>query len=278
LRILGQVRSTKGVTNIRALIFDYDGVVLGSERAKAAGWAIAALFIDGKLPVALFDRLSDGDSASASEAYRWITERRPDALEAIINVSGLSRRATCRAVWESLLSAYEGPLTESDLAALRESIKDPLVRTCSLPIRGTLDLIQTARWRLALGLVTQAFRKDVEDQAKHFAIPLNAFEVAEFCGGAACADEKATSYARACERLGVSSSEVLVFEDSLFGLQAATSANLACIALREPHNHQDLSLARLEVDDLGKFAHSEVIELLRTLGRDDALTALREYI
>lgn len=268
---------------MRLVILDYDGVILRSELAKALGWVVAALYIGGEVPEGLLHRLRAGNREAVGGAYGWVCERWPHELEAVVALSGLSREATCRAVWEKLLNDYEGPLGLRDLDLLRASIKDPLLLAYSEPIGGTVEFIQAARGRLSLGLVTQAAQLDVDEQAKAFTLPIDAFQVIECCGDPfykgmpRSTDTKAVAYAVACAKLGVRPSETIAVEDSASGLDAATAAGLFCIGLKEQHNRQDLSLAKLIVGDLGQLAQPGIIEMIAGTERESIIEVVRRY-
>ena len=245
---------------MRALLFDWDGVVLRSEMAKAAGWVLGALYILGKVSETLIDRLykaHDRDArAAVNEAFQLLREQHLDALQAVVALSGLSRQETRKAVWRLLL-ADQGPTSEDDLEKYRLSIKDPLILYGAEVIQGTIRLIQAAKARLHLGLVTQATQADVQAQAKALKIPIRLFDAVECAGDdfykpmADSLDKKAVAYAIICARLGTSPSEVVAFEDSDSGIESATAAGLRCVALRELQNQQQLTLAQVVVPDLG---------------------------
>jgi beta-phosphoglucomutase-like phosphatase (HAD superfamily) len=268
---------------MRAAIFDYDGVIIRSEQGKALSWLLAALYIKGEVSEEFLRRLRVGDSAAVGESCGLARQRWPQEMDAVVALSGLSREETCHAVWEKLLDGYEGPLNPRDLEQIRASIKDSLILAHSEPIPGTVTFIQEALNKLLLALVTQATQSDVEEQAKAFRLPLSAFQVIECCGDPfykdlpKTTDKKAFAYAIACAKLGLRPSEALAIEDSTSGLAAATAAGLTCIGLREPHNQQELSLAKLIVSDLSRFARSEVIEMITGARYERVIDVMQSY-
>src|SRR6185369_3547335 len=201
---------------MRALIFDYDGVLLRSERPKAAGWVLAALAIKAEVGGSLIDSIRAGDPIAAKAAFEWICRERGPAIKTVTSFAGLSREDTCNAVWAALLSQYRGPLGPEDLNALRTSIRDAILLANAAAIPGSVCLVQAASTRLHLGLVTHAKRQDVETQTAHFGIPLRLFRAIECCGDNDASGNselvKTLAYSTLCRRLGAKPSEASGFE------------------------------------------------------------------
>jgi HAD superfamily hydrolase (TIGR01509 family) len=67
------------------------------------------------------------------------------------------------------------------------------------------------------------------------------------------------------KKLGVSSGECLVFEDSLSGIKAAKAAGMVCIAVPEPVNRHkpEFSIADLIADSLEDIDWSTITELVK---------------
>lgn len=56
-------------------------------------------------------------------------------------------------------------------------------------------------------------------------------------------------FLHAAQQLGASPEECIVFEDSLYGFQAAKAAGMRCIAIKNDLNNQHLELAQHAIDD-----------------------------
>ena len=80
------------------------------------------------------------------------------------------------------------------------------------------------------------------------------------------------TYLTAARMLAVSPAECVVFEDSSVGVQAARSAGMYCVAIRNPHAQiwQDLSAANLEV---GSFAEIDLEALVEQQTSDERIGA-----
>ena len=189
-------------------------------------------------------------------------------LSKVTALTGLSRDDTRKEVWRLLMADYAGRRDEGDLQKLRNEIKDALIIERSEIIPGTRQLSDAAWGRLPMALVTQTTTKDVIDQAKSLGIQLERFKHIECAGDEfyrqITLDKKAIAYTIACRQLDVQPSHAIAFEDSDSGIKSAAAAGLDCVALREPHNRQQLKLARIVVPDLKVLASPEVLALLET--------------
>jgi len=268
---------------MQAIILDYDGVILRSEIPKALGWVLAALYILQRLPEEFFQRLRQGERSAISVAHSLCQREYTDAVEQVTTLAGMTRAETRDRVWELLVLAshYKGSLTREDLEHCRNAIKDALIFELCEPIPGAMAFLQLARHRgLSLGLVTQAARKDLEEQARSFHVPLHVFTHIECVGDVFYArmslNKKAVGYALACSHLGVRPAETVAVEDSTSGIEAANAVGVVTIGVKDPHNRQDLSGAALVVPaDLGALAQDDVLTLFLREEPQAAIEQLR---
>ena len=266
---------------IRILV-DWDGVCVESEAAKGLGWLTGALRLRDDLPETLFARIQAGDTDAVVEAHDLVRERWDAELTAVRGLAGLSQSETCNGVWQLLLPDYKGAASLADLLELRKSVKDPFLLRFSTRIEPTAKFLEEAYGHLPLGLVTQTTWRDVQNIGQALGVPVHVFTAHECCGDqfyqpmTGAVNKKAIAYAVGLARLNGGPSNTLAVEDSESGIEAATSVGLLCVALRG--GHQDLSLAAIEVDDLGRFAEPEIIHHLSGCQTaDEALSYLRGF-
>lgn len=142
---------------------------------------------------------------------------------------------------------------EAELLARRQSHFDRVARESDLDVMpGVRDVLAelTAR-RVTLAITSSAVRASIVailerlglDQ--HFALIVDGSEVVH-------GKPDPEAYLVTAERLGVSSHECIVFEDSEVGVRAAKAAGMYCVAVRNPNalTRQDLSMADVIVESM----------------------------
>ncbi|MBM3887195.1 HAD family phosphatase, partial [Candidatus Dependentiae bacterium] len=67
-----------------------------------------------------------------------------------------------------------------------------------------------------------------------------------------------TLFLHVAKKLGVKPEECIVFEDSIYGFQAAKAAGMKCIAIKGPNNHHLLEHANAAID-----SYHEAIDALK---------------
>src|SRR3954452_4658217 len=193
-------------TRRRALFFDKDGVVIDSQRAKTAGWLLAALHLLEKVPRELIDQLSDPADAGRSvhRALLFLQEQFPREERAIAALAGLSRPDT-RTHVSRFVTGAGGADSEDQLDRLRNRIKDALILHSSTVIPGTLTLIRKAHdAAVPIALVTHATGADVAAEARVLGIPVELFDAIECAGDyepSGDVDNKQRAFQNACRRL-----------------------------------------------------------------------------
>lgn len=212
--------------NIKAFIFDMDGVLIDSEvwhlKAKLAtlkffGWDMTAEDIDYEAYI--------GRSTNA-----FFTDFIAAHPESTVD-------------WETMARK------KHDL--YREMLAhDPAFS----PVAGVKELLERLQEHgYIIGLGTSSVREMVD-------LVLNRFDLMQYFQEITTSDEVAHAkpepdiYLLAAKKLGVKPAECCVVEDATSGIKAAKAAGMHCIAFYNPHSgRQDLSLADEVVDDYSKL-------------------------
>ncbi len=205
---------------IRALLFDFDGLLVDTESPSFAAWAdvyrehgheltldtwsAAIGTLDG------FDPFGELESRLGHEVDRERVDERRRDLE----------------------------FAASDLEELRDGVHDYLVAAERLGLSRAIVSSSDNDW-----ITRHLARLDLLD-GWSFIVAAN--------GDAARAKPQPTLYLEALERLGVAAADAVAFEDSPNGITAAKAAGLYCVAVPNPTTaaldvtHADLVLRSLE--------------------------------
>ena len=210
---------------IRALVFDFDGLILDTETALIDACAI-------------------------------IHERhgRP-----------FSRQLACEAVGRAELHfdpwAAFGP--DTDRAALdaewRQVNREIIVRQSVLP--GVLDyLLQARHLGLRLGLASNSDHEHVDRHLDRLGLD-HSFEYVRCIEDVSAGKPAPDLYRAVMEKFGLPGRAAIAFEDSAHGVQAAKGAGLWCVAVPGPSSRQhDLSTADLLLPSLADCPLAELLE------------------
>ncbi len=206
---------------MRALIFDFDGLILDTESTDFEAWAMLYREHGQTLP-----------------RERWV---------ATIGTDGAGFDPV----------AHLGELLGRDLdvetvRAERRPVRNALVRALH-PLPGVVDWLEAARGRgVPLAIASSSPREWVLGHLRsvgldhYFAEIVTADQVAR-------AKPHPDLYQAALERLGVAPDEGLALEDSPNGLAAALAAELRCVAVPGPMTrHLDFDGAALLLESLGE--------------------------
>ncbi len=252
---------------------DYDGIILRTEVAKAAGWLLGSLYLRSEIRKDLVTALSEHDKGAVQEVKEICKQYDAD-LTKITALAGMSRKETCDKVWD--LFPNNPKYSREDLNKIRTDIKDVIIDEISEPIEGNIAFFTKAReHEIKLGLVTQTTTEDIQRQSFHFKYPLYIFSVIVAAGDKNWDKNmsKAIGYAIARERLNVN--KAIAFEDSKSGLESALAAGIPCIGVKDSYSNQDLSKgAHIISPDLGQLATDEVMETYKR----NTLEAFIEYL
>ena len=206
--------------DIKAIIFDFDGVIVNSECVKFNRLAILLK----KRGLHLFQndfKIMVGTKTSAFLSKRFKDKLSQDQIEAIS----------------------------------KERQKDQLkhVRLYAKPIPGVKQLIrQLQRKKLKLCLVTGTQRKIVNNLLELIGLK-NAFHVMVTGEEFKSSKPDPEAYVLSLKKLGVPRRDVIVIEDSAAGVAAAKKAGLYCIAITTTQTKSELKEADLVVTSFRKL-------------------------
>lgn len=214
---------------IRALILDFDGLILDTESPMRTSWL--EMFEEHGLVVSETQwALLLGTSADPPEAY--------DLLEEHLGVP-VDRAAIRDRVMSRELQLLE---TEAVLPGVRELISDAQAEGFGLAVASSSE----RAW--VRGLLTQ---HDLID-------PFDAIVCAEDVD---CTKPSPDLFLKALDLLGVGPKETIVFEDSLHGVAAAKAAGLYCIAVPNLVTQcLDFSGADLRIDSIASHGLQHFID------------------
>jgi len=206
----------------RALIFDFDGLILDTETTEWRAWK--TVFDEHDAPLTLEEWLPTIGTASAFDPKRELAARSP-------------RPVDVRAAHERVRELRDGFISAER----------------ALP--GVEAMLDSAdELGLACGVASSSTRVWV---SKHLAM----LGLAHRFQALACREDVATTkpapdlYVRALGSLGVGATEALAFEDSLNGVRAAKAAGMRCVAVpNDMTASMDLSEADLILPSLASMS------------------------
>jgi HAD superfamily hydrolase (TIGR01509 family) len=211
---------------LRALLFDFDGLILDTETPSFGSW-----------------RELYREHGQELTLERWSA--------AVGTIGGFDPVAH--------LEELAGPI-DRETALPRRQARD--LELCDVEeLRpGVLDYLEEARRRgLATSIVSSSSRPWVDRHLARLERTEHFDDIVTADGDLARAKPLPVLYLEALERLGVGASEAVAFEDSPNGVRAAKAAGLFCVAVPNSVtaslglDQADLvvaSLAELELDDL----------------------------
>lgn len=121
-----------------------------------------------------------------------------------------------------------------------------LAKKGNQPLPGIQEIIhKLSQEGIQLAIVSSSSIQEIQDTARSLQIQDN-FQHLISASETEHAKPTPDLFALALQKLGVTSADALVIEDSPLGIQAAKTAGLTCIGFQNPHSQkQDLSLANL---------------------------------
>jgi HAD superfamily hydrolase (TIGR01509 family) len=219
-------------TPIKALVFDFDGLILETETPAYETWAEIYREHGHELP-----------------RERW--------------VQNIGAAAWPFDALEHLASLVTAPVDREAIKARREARKVELVAALEA-MAGVRDYLCDAR-RLGLKVAIASSAPDA-----YVCGHLERLAIRDGIDAVVCRDHVARGkpfpdlYLRALEDLGVSAREAIAFEDSANGIAAAKAAGLRCVAVPNPVTSAlDLSAADLRLDSLGDLGLEELLARFR---------------
>lgn len=218
---------------IRALVFDFDGVIADTEGPEYRAWQETWA--------------EYGHELTLEEWVQCIGTNDPDG-------------------WHPLdeLAKRVGPDFDTTEANRRRQARHhPAIHALALPLPGIVELLDAAD---AAGLSTAIASSSGDDWVPVLLAQLGIserFAHVSIYDGTCPAKPAPDLYLRACAALGVEPREAVAFEDSPNGIAAAKAAGLWCVAV--PHeitSGLDLSRADLVIPTLGGVALDRLLERL----------------
>jgi HAD superfamily hydrolase (TIGR01509 family) len=203
---------------IRALVFDFDGLILDTESSEFE--TVAAEFAAHGHELPLVEWLEIVGRADHRHWFDWLEEVAGRPLEREVVVA---RRA----------------------AAHRESVGRQVVRP------GVVELLEHARRsRLSVAVASSSSREWVEGHLRRLGL-FEYFHAVRCRGDVARAKPAPDLYLSALEALGVTAAQAIAFEDSHHGSQAAKAAGIYTVVVpndltrTQAFGHADLVLESL---------------------------------
>jgi HAD superfamily hydrolase (TIGR01509 family) len=210
---------------IRALIFDFDGLIIDTETPLIDAWA------------ALHERA--GHAYSRADAHRLVGHVEIDFDP-----------------WTAFGPAADRAALEAEHRRLS---RDLTARQPILP--GVLACLQEARaFGLQVAVASNSSREHVDRHLSR--LGLNLFFALTCCREDVAAGKPAPDlYFRAIQRFGVAPAEAIAFEDSSAGTIAARAAGLWTVAVPNPStHHHDFSAAHLVLSSLADTPLAQLLD------------------
>ena len=188
---------------VRALLFDFDGVVVDTEVAIYESWR--EIYREHGVDLGLSDWLPAVGSGTSTLPG--------GVFDAVLHLEGLIGRAVDRDAVVERRTQRRAELC--DRARLLPGVADYLADARALGLR--------------TGIVTRASESWVEHHLARVGLT-HAWD-AVVCATGAHGTAKSTFYREALDRLGVASADAVAFEDSPHGARAAKEAGVRCVAV-----------------------------------------------
>ncbi len=221
---------------IRALIFDFDGLIVDTETPDFRSWQEVYREHGGELPVSVWTEYIGG-STGVFDPY--------DYLEAQIG----------------------HPVDRADVQAQQKRRERELFAGQPI-LPGVEAYLAGARERsLKLGIASSSDRAWVTGHLERVGL-LAAFDAILTADDVARTKPDPELFVRALEALEVEARQAIVLEDSPNGVLAAKRAGIFCVAVPNPVTRQlDLSRADLILDSLAEMPLRELLERADARGR-----------
>lgn len=218
---------------MRAIVFDFDGVVLDSEEPEFLAWQ--QIWAEHGLELRLEEWALCIGTGQRADTF--------DAFAELVRRSGLVP-------------------DEAEIQQKRRMVAHALT-VARPPMAGVVAwLEEAARAGLAVAIASSAPRDWIEPHLERLGLSHH-FPVISSCDDCGAKKPDPACYFFACRALGTSPTDALAVEDSRNGLLAAKAAGLACVVV--PHKmtaHMDFSEADLVLSSLDDAGPVEVVELV----------------
>ncbi len=222
---------------VRAVIFDFDGVIVETEEPFYLAWREV-----------------------------WASFGQDLALEEWATCIGTGLGPGTFDPFSELLRRTGQDLDQAEIRARTRRVAAPLLDSSTLR-PGVADWLGEADAAgLPVAIASSSSRSWIEEHLARLDLATRFSVVACFddCG---VTKPDPASYLLACRQLGIAPTEGLAVEDSLHGVKAAKSAGLACVAVpTEMTAHLDLGLADLVLPSLAEATLAGTIERFAAWG------------
>ena len=215
---------------IRAFIFDVDGVLVDSEMQKAEAWRrVLQTYCH-----------PNGD--------QWYLAR-----------LGMGRKELCA----EAVNTFRLPVTPEELSGQRKRAYLRIIKNETLPIEAAIQFAATIPPELQTAVASSTDRDIVNLHLSRIGL-IDCFEAIVSGSDPAVIKNKPAPhiYKQAAYKLGVEDDECAVFEDTTVGVEAAITAGMICIGVRNQYYpNQDLSRAHRVIDDFSEITIDDVLKL-----------------
>ncbi len=218
------MHSSSGFTQrTTAILFDHDGTLIDSEQVHFSLWQQVLSTFGINLSQAFYNKVMAG-MPELQNAHDIMREFQPDS-------------------------------DATALAAAKNQALDEYLQQQPFPVMpGAIDaVLRCQRAGLVLGIVTGGGRQSLERTLERpelqgvFSVTVAAEDVPESKPNPAC-------YLQALQKLEITAAQAVAVEDTMYGLQAANAAGLACAVIPTEHSqHHDFSLACGQFSQLAQW-------------------------
>lgn len=217
------------VAAIRALIFDFDGVLVETELPIFQAWQRIYREHGHELPVDQWMTII-GTASATFDPFDDLQRRTGSALD--------------RSAIDRLEHDYYG-----ELSALQTLLP------------GVEDYLRDARQLgLKVGIASSSTRKWVEEHLQRLSIGPSAWDTIVCREDVVRTKPDPALYLESLRRLQASAAEAIAFEDSVNGIRAARAAGIFCVAVPgQMTSSQDLGLANLRLSSLTEMPLRELV-------------------
>jgi beta-phosphoglucomutase len=208
---------------IRAVVFDFDGVLANSEPLHLRAYQ---------------EVLSD----------LGITLSREDYYASYLGFDD-------EGVFSAIAEAHGLNMPPSRLAALvadKGRVFDAMAESTDVLYAGAGDCIKGLAVEYPLGIASGALRPEIETVLKHAGLG-HYFRFIVASGDTPLSKPSPDPYLRAAQRHGLLPAECVAIEDSRWGLASARDAGLVCVGITTTYGRQELGLADRVIDSLSEF-------------------------
>lgn len=228
---------------IKALIFDFDGLILDTETAMFRSWE--EIFAEYGITVS------------------------PVEWASLLGIS-----SDLQAAYEMIEKHIGGPIDRESIRARRTQLELELLKSEDV-MPGVVDLIAEGRARgLRLGVASSSDRKWVIGHLMKLGLHTY-FESIRCNDDVSRTKPSPDLYLAVLRDMGLQPNQAIAFEDSLHGVEAAKQAGIFCVAV--PNNvtrHLPMPEADLTVNSLSEMELEEYIQMAQ-VGSQQIITGSR---